>query len=242
MEEEEKGIDLKRLIRGWLRGAWVWIVSGILGGIAGFYGAKHLVEPLYESSVLFYVNNSANQDPNEDITTGQMEAAKQLVKTYGVILQNRSTLEQVIRRLDGPYTYKELSSCLSVSAVNETEVMRVSVKTKDPNEAAEIANRIAEVLPVRVSEIIEGASMRVLDEAYANANPVSKSPWTYGLICGMVGVILSSGVLVLVSVLDDKIRGTESLQGYTYSVLVEIPCFSGKGYEYGYYKKERKDV
>ncbi len=242
MEEREKAIDLKRIASRWLKGAWIWLISGILAAVAGFFAAKLLVAPLYESSVLFYVNNSANKEANEDITTGQMDAAKRLVKTYGVILQNRSTLEQLAERLDDPYTYEELSACLSVSAVNDTEIMQVTVTLGDPYEAAKIANCIAEILPLRVSEIIEGASMQVIDDAYPNANPVSRSALSYGLICGALGVVLSSIAVVALSLLNDQIRGTEALRSFEYPVLAEISSLEAKEYgAYCYYRKKKND-
>ena len=52
---------------------------------------------------------------------------------------------------------------MSTEAVNETEILKISVTSKDAQEALDIAATIAEVAPGAVSDIIEGSSVKIVD-------------------------------------------------------------------------------
>ena len=52
---------------------------------------------------------------------------------------------------------------MSTETVNETEVLKISVTSRDAQEALDIAATIAEVAPGAVSDIIEGSSVKIVD-------------------------------------------------------------------------------
>lgn len=106
-------------------------------------------------------------------------------------MENRTTLEEVIEKSKVDYTYKELSDMIEANSVNETEVMQVTVTSEDPYEASEIANVIAEVLPKRISEIIEGSSMEVVDAGVPNLQKISPSISKYTILGFLIGAFIA---------------------------------------------------
>ena len=190
---------------------------------------------------MLYVNNSSLSvgGASFSITSSEITAAQSLVKTYSVLLENRTTLEAVIEKSGVDYTWQELNHMISAASVRETEVLRVRVTCEDPYDAAKIANCIAEVLPKRISEIIEGSSMEVVDSAVVNLNKVAPSVTKYTAVGGMFGVIASLIILIIMAVADDTIHDEEYiLQTYDYPILAKIPDLNqsdSKGY--AYYKK-----
>ena len=121
--------------------------------------------------------------------------------------------------------------------------MKVTVTTKDPYEAAKIANGIAEVLPIRVAEIIDGASMEVVDSAIPNLNKVGPSITNYTAIGLILGVLLSAGVVVVFAIMDDTIHDEEYiLQTYGCPILAKVPdLLNSGGKHYGDYYYQSKD-
>ena len=198
MERQEKTsgeyytIDVLHILKTLWRRAWLIALAGLLAAGIGFSLAAFAIAPTYSSSIMLYVNNSSFSLGNTSfsISSSEITAAQSLVKTYGEILNNRTTLERVIDKAGVPYTYQELYKMLEAAPSNETEIMKVTVTSEDPYEAAKIANCIAEVLPVRISEIIDGASMEVVDSAIPVLEKVAPSITKYTAIGMVLGILL----------------------------------------------------
>lgn len=139
-----------------------------MGGLAFSY-ARFIITPMYTASALMYVNNNSLSvgSTKVSLSYSDLTAAKSLVDTYVVILNARTTLNEVIRTSGVDYTYKEMRDMVSAGAVNSTEVVQIDVTMPDPQEAERVANTITKVLPGRIADIIDGSSARVVDTAVA---------------------------------------------------------------------------
>lgn len=227
MEKQDKHIgieytiDVLHIFRALWKRAWIIAVCGILAAAIGFSLAAFFIAPKYSSYVSLYVNNSSS---NASISASDLTAAQSLVKTYGEILNSRTTLERVIEKADVDYTRKELSDMIRYSSSNKTEILKVTVTCKDPEEACRIANAIADVLPLRITEIIEGTSMEIVDSAVIDNEKVSPGIIKYTAVGLLAGLFLSVAVLTILALLDDTIHSEEYiLKAYSYPILGRIP-------------------
>lgn len=238
-------IDLLHIVKTLWKHVWIIALATLIGAATGFAYASFFIAPKYSSSILLYVNNNSFSLGNTDfsISSSQISAAQSLVKTYTVILDNRTTYERVIQNSGVSYTPTQLSKMVKASSANGTEIMEVKVTSTDPYEAALIANCIAEVLPCRISEIIDGASMEVVDTAEPNLKKISPSITKYALIGLMIGMMGAAAVLTVVALLDDTIHDEEYiLQNYKYPVLAKLPDLFGSGsgrYGYRHYRSDK---
>ena len=95
---EEIEIDLRRVFEAVLKKIWLVVIVTVLAGAVAFVGTKQFITPMYKSKAMFYVNNSnvSIGDASLSVTTGDLSASRNLVKTYIVVLNARSTLVDVI--------------------------------------------------------------------------------------------------------------------------------------------------
>lgn len=250
MEKTEKNnseytVDLLFILKSLLNRIWIIVIAGTVAAAAGFVYSAFFIKPTYSSEIKLYVNNATVSIGATAITVGDLTASQSLVKTYGVILNTRTTLERVIDKAQlDDYTFETLSKMISYGNANGTEVMSITVTTTDPYEASKIANTIAEVLPIRVSEIIDGASMEVVDSAVPNLQKVAPSITSYTVIGLAIGVLAAAAVIMLLAMLDNKIRDDEYiLQNYDYPILAKIPdLFNSGGSGYRYYYRHDPSV
>lgn len=239
-EKEYYSIDLIHILKTIWHHLWLVVLVGILGAGLTFSYAAFLIAPTYSSSILLYVNNSSFSlnDVGLSISSADLVASQKLVNTYNVLLKNRTTLERVIEEADVPYTWAQLNGMVEASSVSETEVMRITVTSTNPYEARTIANSIAVVLPQRVSEIVEGTSMTVVDSAVVNPHKVAPSITKFSLIGLLLGVLLSTGILAIRALMDNTIHDEEYIvQNYQYPILAKIPDLlngGNKRYSYRY--------
>lgn len=243
--EEYYSIDLVHILRCLWKRIWVIVLAGVVAAAIGFSIAAFVMTPMYSSSVMMYVNNSSINlgSTTFNISQADITASQSLVKTYGQILDNRTTLELVIEDTGVPYDYKELSQMITSGSANNTEIMLVTVTGPDPYEASKIANSIAELLPRRISEIIDGATMEIVDSAIPNLTKVSPSITKYTAVGMVIGILLSAGALALSAFLDDTLYDEDYiLRTYQdYAILAKVPNLLGANegrYAYNSYKSK----
>ena len=242
-------IDLLHILEVLISKIWIIIIAGALGATLLFSYSMFFITPKYQSSTMFYVNNNNLNigSASFSISSSDISASQSLVDTYIVILKTRNTLETVIEKSSLNYTYEQLSSMISASAVNATEVFKVTVTSTDPIEACHIANGIATVLPDKISEIVTGSGAKVVDYAVVNPVKVSPSITKYTAIGLLIGAVLACAIIILEDIFDDRIRD----DAYLLNTYEDIPTlaiipnlskdrgehYNNYDYRYGYYQK-----
>lgn len=238
-------VDLAYIVRAIWQKKWILVTVSLILAAIGFSLAAFVIAPTYSASVMLYVNNSSFTmgDLGFSISSSELTAAQSLAKTYTVLLKNRTTLERLIDETGVDYTWEDVYDMIQSGPVNETEVMSVTVTCKDPYEAEKIANGIAVVLPQRVAEIVEGASMEVVDSAIADTQKVGPSITMYTIVGFLLGAIISIVVMIIMVLLDNTIHDEEYvIKTYNYPILAKIPDLLDAGTrKYGYYYKEKSE-
>ncbi len=237
-KNETVEIDLKRLWKAVWKKFWIICLSAFLGAVVFLAGTYYLITPMYQSSAMFYVNNSSISmgETTLSITSSDITASKSLVETYSVILKSRTCLNDVIDYANLDYSYGELRGMISASAVNATEVFQVVVTSPDPAEAERIANAIAYILPNQITDIVEGTSAKIVDYAVAAASPSSPSYVQNVMLGFIVGLVLSACLIVLRSFYDVTIQTEEDVEQCTgHPILAAIPDMESPGKSTGYY-------
>lgn len=239
-------IDLKRIAERLLHRIWLIVLMSVLGAIAAFAFTYYFITPQYQSSAMFYVNNSKLSlgDTTIGISAGDISASRGLVESHIVILKARTTLNDIIDCSGVERTLSELRGMISAAPVNSTEIFEVVVTGPDPYEAERIARAIADVLPKRIETIVEGSSAKVVDTAIVPAGPSSPS-YTKNVIVGFMLFMLGTiAVIVLQILFDTTIRTEESVAQLTsYPVLASVPNMlsTGKGKYYSYDSRAAKE-
>ncbi len=243
-DEDVMELDILLLLRALWHKAWLIVLSMILCGVLILSYTVFFVTPLYESSALMYVNSSNLSLAGSKLSISQSDltAAKSLIDTYTVILNTRTTLNDVIEEGELTCSYEELVKMISAEAVNGTEVFRITVTNPDPAEAALIANIIARVLPDKIASIVEGSSARIVDTAVVSVEPASPSYVKNTIIGTLIGMILSCAIIIIQELTDDKIYDSDYLiQTYDIPVLATIPdLMSTQGNGSYYYRSSDK--
>lgn len=225
---EEMEIDLLRLLQALWRKAWAIILAAVIFGAGSLGFTAMFVTPLYKAEALMYVNSSniSLGGAKVSISQAELSAAQTLVDTYIVIMNTRTTLEEVISQSGIPYTYEEIieSEMIQAAAVNGTEIFKIEVTSPDPQEAELIANTIAQVLPEKIASIVEGSSARIVDYAVVPVEQDSPSLVKNTLIGAVLGFVLACGVVVVLELMDEQIHDSDYLQQtYDIPVLAVIP-------------------
>ncbi len=200
-------IDLKELfefIKNKL-GLLIIITVGIclLGCVYGLF----LQKPMYKSYTTIILSGSDSQ-----ITQSELSLSKSLVDTYAEIVKSRRVLEQVIEELNLDTTYEKLSSKISVTSVNNTEIIKIIVTDTDPTEAKNIANVTANYFTKEVVDLYKVNNVNVLDEANTTNIPYNINVAKQIIIYLFIGFIIGAGVLFIIFYFDRTIKSAEQVE------------------------------
>ena len=213
-----------------LKKRWLLIVSVTLMFLIGgsvfvlFFGPV----PQYQSSTTVLVDYRASE--TEVLTQNDINLSQKLVQTYTEIIKSLTILNPVIEEMNLSLTPNELLKKIAVSQVNETEIIKISVTDEDPILARDIANTLAEIFSEEISHIMKVDSTSVLDEAVLPTTPLAQNKVTKIAIAGILGMMVSVGLVFLFEYLDRSIKTadeTEHLLGVP--VLGVIPKSKAEG-------------
>lgn len=200
MENTEYEIDLReifdKLKKRWLMIFSLTTVAVIGAGIISFF----VMTPIYESSSTLLVNYKQNQETV--MTYNDLTMSQKLVNTYSEIIKSRSVAEAVLQKLDLDLTSDQLSSKITVSKVSDTEIIRINVQDEDPAMAALIANTVSEAFKKEVKSIMTVDNVSTIDTAVAPENPVKPNKLMNIAIAGVLGVMVSVGLVFVFEFLD----------------------------------------
>lgn len=204
-------IDLKELfefVKNKL-GLLIIITVGVclLGCLYGLF----LQTPMYSSytTVILGGNETTN---SSTITQSDITLNKNLIDTYAEIVKSRRVLGQVIEELNLEVDYETLHNKISVTAVNNTEIIKISVNDPDSIKAKNIANVTANFFTKEIVKLYNMNNVNILDEAIENEKPYNINIIKQIIIYFMAGFVLGAGILFLIYYFDRTIKSAEQVE------------------------------
>lgn len=226
--EENEVIDLTEILSAVRQHLLELIFVTLAAALVGFTASKFLMNPKYDSSALMIVNT--RQDVNANVTSDQINSATKLVSTYSIIIKSDTVLQQVIDNLGLNLTYAKLNKRVTVAAVDDTQVMKITVQSDSPEWARQVCEQIITVAPDVIKEAVEAGSVKVISNPSLATEPVSPNIKKNTMLAAAVGFVLVIGIIVLQVLLDNKINTEEDVTKYLdMTVLGVIPQYDQGG-------------
>ena len=219
--KQMKEINLKEIFGTVWRYSWVIVIVTALCTFAGYrYTASQL--PLYQSSTRIII-----------------EAGADKMKTLQVIIKDSTILEKVIEELQLPISPESLAGAITVTSIENSEVVSISTVYPDPELAAMIANTTASVFKEEIPKITGFKDVRYLSEAKVNGYPINMDRLSATIKAGMAGFLISIGLVFLLNAFDYRLRKDQEIEEFIgYPVIGRISYMNTKNT--GNLKKEKK--
>lgn len=210
----------------------ILIIVFVVGGlVAGWYYTANMQVAMYKSQTSLVLTRS---NDSTTITQNDINLNKNLVSTYREIIKSRRILSKAIENLGLEMTEKELSSKVSVSSANDTELILITVVDEDNKLAKNIANEIASVFKEEITSIYNIENISIVDKAVKAKEPYNVNVIKQYIIAGGAGFLLSSLIVVVMFYFDDTIKSNQEIEEKIgLSVLSTVP-------KYKYKKKKNK--
>lgn len=187
----------------------------ILSMVTSFVVSEYMIKPEYETFTTLMLGKPADYDENnanysyQDVLTNQ-----KLIGTYAEIAKSKVVLNEVIDGLNLDMSASQLKDIMNISLLNNTEVIKVTVTNTNPQMAARIANETARVFMASVSDIMKIDNVQIIDKAEVPVKPSSPRVKLNVLIAGVLGLMMSLGIVFIVEMMDSSIKTPEDVEKY----------------------------
>jgi len=219
LKEELSIIDiLDMMIRHW----WILLVTALIFSAVAFVYAEVFVDPLYRTDGTLYVN--AQRSQSSDRSQGDILASQGLVVTYKEILTRRTFLSGVASDLEGKYSVSDLKRMISMSSINDTEILEITVTGKVPEDIYQICHSILWRASDELVRVINAGSVKILDDGQVPGVPISPNVKVYTLFAALIGMVFGAFIILVLELFDTRIKSREDIiEKYEEPLLGEIP-------------------
>ncbi|KKI93271.1 capsular biosynthesis protein [Bacillus sp. SA1-12] len=208
----EETISLKELFLTLKkRLSFIIIIAAIATATSGIV-SYFLLTPIYQSSTQILVNQSKNEE--QAYNYNEVQTNLQLINTYNVIIKSPAILDKVIQQEKLDLTSGELNELVTVSSEQNSQVVNIAVQNEDPQQAAAIANSIANTFQTEVSKIMNVDNVTILTQAQngEDPSPIKPKPALNMAIALVVGLMVGVGVAFLLEYLDNTIKTEQDIE------------------------------
>ena len=196
------------LRRSW----WLILLGPILAAAAAFF-YSHTLTPQYQTSSTLLVNQT---QVGGSIQYNDVLTSERLTNTYAALLQQqRGYLTSVIGQLDLKMTEAQLAAKVHISAVPNTQLLRITVEDPSPERAASIANTLGDAfVNENATELGDRNNISLAVTAPIPGAPASPNIMQNTLLAAILGLMVVAGVAVLIEYLDDTVKAEDQTEEY----------------------------
>ena len=204
-------IDVLSLVKTLWRRKFLIVVTAFVMAIVALGYSTFIIKPNYTSTTRIYVvNRQANE--NSTLTNQDLQAGTYLVKDYKEIILSQDVLAKVIDDLKLNVQPSALAKKINVTVPTDTRIVSIAVSDGDAKEAARIANSLRQIAAEKIIAVTKVSDVTTLEEAEVPNSPSSPNIRRNTLIGFLAGGFLISVVILVVEVLDDRVKKPEDVE------------------------------
>lgn len=227
IQDDEVTIDLMELFSALWAKKTIIILSAVFMALVAFVGTKMFVTPKYTSVTKLFVMTK-NDDTSASATYTDLQTGSMLTKDYMELVKSRPVLEKTISKLKLDVEPEELAEMITTETPTDTRIMSISVTDDDPKEAKQIADTLRKAVSVQITEIMNADSVNTVEEGNLPTSPSSPNVKKNMMLGALLGLVISMGFVVLISILDDTVKTPDDVEKYLgLNVLTFIPIQEG---------------
>jgi capsular polysaccharide biosynthesis protein len=192
----------------WILIVLITLIMSLSSAVVSFF----VIKPTYKADISVIIGKPQTEASTDKANYNDVMMYQKLVKTYSQFAKSRTVAENVISKMNLDMKVETLQSMISVSPMGDTEFLTITVKSKDPKQAMQIANQIAKSLKEVSYNVKKADNVQMLDEAQLPNTPDSPKPLLNIAIAFFIGIMLSVGIVFLIEYLDNTVKSAEEIE------------------------------
>lgn len=210
-EDEVMEIDLLEIFYLFRRNFLFLVIAAFVGALIVGGCSVLLITPKYEATAKIYAVSSSS---GSVVNLQDLQIGTQLTADYKELILSRPVMESVIKNLNLDYTVKSLKKMMEVSNPSNTRILAVKVTSTSPEEAAAIANEVANIAIEWLPAVMECPAPHLAEDATVPIAKSAPSNAKNAVIGAVAFAAVLFAVLVVRFLLDDTVHDADDLEKY----------------------------
>lgn len=220
---DDEGIDLLNLLLNLWHHKVLILVLACIAALFMFVKTAFFTDFTYTAYGVLHISNKKDTATEETIQKSDIDTSKSLSSTYIEILNTRVFLKDISADIGNKYTWSQIKRFVTITAIGETELLKISVTTNNANDSYKIAKSIMEKAPDKLISVYKGGEVENVDPPILPETPNDKKIVTKSLLGFVLGFMAGAGYVFLLTFFDRKIHKSEDVvKRYDVSILGEI--------------------
>lgn len=225
--------DLLKLLKKKL---WfICLITTIAVGASGYLSFFYITPQYANSSTLLVNDRTQSGIPS----LNDVLVYEKLIGTYKDIIKSNRILKPVAEQYN--MSVEQLSKMVDVTSRSNSQIITITVTGPSYAEDTQLVNTIAERFSSELPEIMTIDNVQILDPADRKLDqaPIKPNKPLNMILAFILGIFLSSTIVVLLHFLDSQIRTEDDLTMLTdYPLLCSIPRYDKKGRMHSIYNRK----
>ena len=190
---------------------FIIVIVTIIGAFASYFYTKNYITPLYSVKASVILDYNTNE--TDEIDIGQSGNSAKLANLYSLIAKSDIVLQMVREELDSNLSYEQLKNSISVTTVENTQVVELSMVSADPDYAKLVLTTFIECSNTTIKEQVKSSQVMYLNTAAVSNNgfPISPNKRKNTMTGAFAGFVLSTGIFLLKEFLNNNIKNEKEI-------------------------------
>lgn len=229
LEREELNLDIWMLVGQIWKKKILLFLSFLLFTVIAVLISLVVLTPQYKSTAKIYI---INQSEGTGLTIQDLQTGKLLIQDYQEIILSDTVLDLVGREMN--LTASDLRKKVEIASPRDNRILSITARDKNPEKAAEIANKLKEKSIEKIKEITKVKDITTIDEAKVPFRPYTPNVKKNGALGGIFGFLLALACIILKELLDDRVKNPEDVEQILNQTLLGVlPKSDRKRKKYG---------
>lgn len=178
------------------------IAAAVITAVVFLAYTLTMVTPVYRSTTQLLIKGISQEAMSiyPDSTSRIM-----LVNNSIEVLSGTEVMQDVIDVLSLEMTPEQLQGCVSISSPADTQVLRISAMSPDPELAKDISATLADIAHGALAENVGIAALSSIQEAKSPTAPVAPNPIKNTIMGGFLGGLAAAAFFIIMWFINNKI-------------------------------------
>ncbi|MBQ7088620.1 MAG: hypothetical protein IJN04_03160 [Clostridia bacterium] len=183
------------------------VVFGVATGL--------LTKDTYSARCSMYIMNVSQQDNSTGISANGLEASQKIVNECIILIKSNNVMNEVAEQVNArgfDTTATAVRASVTMTAVEDTALLRIVAKTEDPELSQAICEELMEYVPsvvkIAMKDLVTINKIDDVEDATKNSPMIARN----AILGGVFGLLLICGLILVRYLMDNTIKDEKDLK------------------------------
>ncbi len=198
----------RKLLEKW----WLIVLCAVLCALMGLIVAFATYTETYSSKIMFIASNKSSAITVAGTSQSDLNASASLAESFKYVFTTTELSTTIANSCGYKVTPEDIKSFISVSSIEDTSIVNLTVTTTDPKVSYSIANAYVENYTSAIEKAFPSTALTVIDPPLLAESPnTDNSKAVYTLLGFIIGAFAACIGIIAVVIFKDTIKNSDDV-------------------------------